>query len=227
MEKLEPKIDNSTTGYNLLKIIISLISLKHQDNNEEINTILIEKLAMVLNISTEELWTKYTNDLLNHVNNEPKSWTSVSDSACIFQTILTECGSCFGQNLPIIGDILTQSLDCDVDAELRLKLFCTLANCFENKSITFKGAEDLNDFFHKLIESINIAIKKLSFFYQRELFQVFLCLRWYGMQVAQLKQFVQWLQHVYVVPFYQPLTYFHVQTRCVHYSINCYRYCCL
>lgn len=152
IDKLDCDADNTTTGYSLFKVIATLLALKHEENTEiRIDCGVLDKLAAVLNCTTDELWLRYTNDLLNHVNNEPKSWTCVNDSACIFQLILCECGPTLGGNLPLIASILVEALDCSVDAELRLKIFCILANCFENKEITFKHAQNVNEFLNQLI----------------------------------------------------------------------------
>lgn len=60
----------------------------------------------------------------------------------------------FGENLDIIGDILTETMDTEADAEARLKTFVALSTALENKDKIFKNAKDLNGFLEKLVSGL-------------------------------------------------------------------------
>ncbi|XP_030754377.1 dynein assembly factor 5, axonemal [Sitophilus oryzae] len=148
---------NDDPGYHLFKIITSLMSLKDPNNAEELTIKLYEYLAKCLGFSdTEECLLKYSNELFIHINTSPKSWTVMTDNACIFLCLLEECQTAFGVNLDIISEILIKVLDNETDAELRLKTFYSLASVFENKDIIFQKAENLTSFLEKLIEEVFI-----------------------------------------------------------------------
>ncbi|CAG9767080.1 unnamed protein product [Ceutorhynchus assimilis] len=146
---------DTNTGYNIFKIITSLISLKDPENVDVLTPNLYEELAQSLQLPTKtDVLIKYSNKLFNHINQEPKLWTPVTEQACIFLTLLAECDEAFGINLDTIADILSQVLDGETEAEMRLKTFFVLAKVFENKDVIFKQATDLNDFLEKLITNI-------------------------------------------------------------------------
>lgn len=85
-------VNNDTIGRYLFTILISVISLRHIDN-VNINVSLLNDLAKTLNlVSTQELWHKYTRNLLIDLNKDPTAWLVVSAERCIFETILLESG---------------------------------------------------------------------------------------------------------------------------------------
>lgn len=140
----------SNMGYNLFKIVASLIALAHPDNLNIINSQLYLELHVALGTSKapQEL---FANKLFMHINCAPKLWTLASDNACIFLTLLRDCGSGFSASMDLIGDILIEVLDTDSDAELRLKTFYVLANLFSQKDVLFSQAENVTTFMEKLV----------------------------------------------------------------------------
>lgn len=150
MKKHEPNKETDT-GYNLFKIITTLIALKDPDHTDMLTSKLYEELADALHLSSKEVLLEFSNKLFVHINTTPKLWTTVTESACIFLTLLAECEEAFGINLDIIADILIEILDTETDAEMRLKTFYVLATVFEKKDVIFKRAQDLTPFLEKLI----------------------------------------------------------------------------
>ncbi|KRT85897.1 HEAT domain-containing protein [Oryctes borbonicus] len=149
------KVDTSDFGKHLFTILITLISLKDAEN-VSIDASHLQKLSEVLNLeSKHELWKKYCGFLLTSIKKDPKSWTAVSAESCIFETILLQSEEAFGENLPILGEILVNALDMDVDAECRLKTFIALTTAMDNKQIIFKNAEEeLSQFLETLVTDI-------------------------------------------------------------------------
>lgn len=87
-EKYEPTMD----GKYLFKILVTVISLRHIDN-VDINISLLDGLTETLKLpSTQDLWCKYTRELLVDLNKDPKAWLAVTAERCIFETILLESG---------------------------------------------------------------------------------------------------------------------------------------
>lgn len=89
--------------------------------------------------------------LLTHIKTDPKSWLEITPQRCIFQTALLESQTAFGENLPVICEILAETLDPEADPESRLQTFWALSTAFENKSVIFEKTENLSEFFEKLI----------------------------------------------------------------------------
>lgn len=141
MEK-HTKSTEDTTAYNLFKICVTIIALKHPDNKDLITS----------DIFDEELWSLYTGQLLTHIHRNVSLWTTYTDEECIFVTILLEAGQAFGENLDIIGQILIEQLDVENDGEVRLKTLHVLANVFEQKDMIFRSADGLTNFLEKLIK---------------------------------------------------------------------------
>ncbi|KAG5899350.1 hypothetical protein JTB14_036839 [Gonioctena quinquepunctata] len=147
----------NSTGYYLFKIIVTTLSLKHPDNEAQLNDSTFDSLKTALNQNdAQDLWTLYTGTLLNHINKNPKVWTTVTDQACIFLTIVGQSNEAFGLNLDVIGDILSEVLDTQCEAEMRLRTFYVLASAFEKKEIIFKKSKDLTKFLEGLIQDIFI-----------------------------------------------------------------------
>lgn len=63
-------------------------------------------------------------------------------------------GEAFGENLDIIGEILTKTLDNEADAESRLKTFVALSTALENKDKIFRNAQNLNTFLETLVAGL-------------------------------------------------------------------------
>ncbi|XP_076254146.1 dynein axonemal assembly factor 5 isoform X2 [Rhynchophorus ferrugineus] len=149
--------NNDDTGYYLFKIITSILALKDPDISEDITTVLYDDLAQCLNLSSKmEVLEIYSNRLLMHVNESPKTWTVVNEKACIFLLLLLETQGAFGLNLDIIGDILNEVLNEETNPEMRLKTFYVLASVFDNKDIIFLKAENKAKFLETLITDIFI-----------------------------------------------------------------------
>lgn len=141
-----------TTAYNLFKIYVSVISLRHPDNKDRITTDLFHELTKKVDLNgTKELWSLYTGPLLQHIHKNVSLWTTVTDEECIFVTILLESREAFGENLDVIGDILIEQLNVENDAEARLKTFHVLATVFEQKEIIFQSTTGLTEFLERLI----------------------------------------------------------------------------
>lgn len=92
-EKYQASVEDVTIGKNLFAILITLIALCDVDNKEIINISLLEKLAKTLQFPTkQDLWNKYTGDLLSDLKKDPKAWLVATADRCIFETILLESG---------------------------------------------------------------------------------------------------------------------------------------
>lgn len=154
-----------STAYNLFKISVTLISLKHPDNKEKITSDIFDELTKKLHLNdTNELWSLYTGQLLQHIHRNVSLWTTVTDEECIFVTILLESRAAFGENLDVIGDILIEQLNVENDAETRLKTFHVLATVFEQKEIIFQNAAALTEFLERLITG-KVFRNGVSFFF--------------------------------------------------------------
>ncbi|GJQ73535.1 hypothetical protein Trydic_g13886 [Trypoxylus dichotomus] len=149
------QVDTSDFGKHLFTILVTLISLKDVEN-EFIDISHLEKLSEALHLDNKyELWGKYCEYLLKSIGKDPKSWTVVSAERCIFETILFQSEEAFGENLPLLGEILVNALDIEVDAESRLKTFIALTTVMDNKQIIFKNARgDLPQFLETLVTDI-------------------------------------------------------------------------
>ncbi|XP_060523147.1 dynein axonemal assembly factor 5 isoform X2 [Cylas formicarius] len=138
-------------GYNFFKIITTLISLKDPEN-VDINLQLYEDLATLLDLANKaDLFCRYMNPLLLHINKSLKCWTAITDNACIFLTLISESNDAFATNQEILGDMLHEVLDSESDAELRLKVFYTLATLFDHKRDIFRNSDG---FFENLIGDV-------------------------------------------------------------------------
>lgn len=143
---------------HLFVIIICLISLKsNAEENNEINDKLLDDLVQTLPLdSTYELWSKNLSELLRIISKDPKSWMSTTPERCIFETILLKSGKAFVENLEKIGEILSNTLDVDADAEARLKTFIALSNTLKNKHGIFGDIQDCatDKFLELLVENV-------------------------------------------------------------------------
>lgn len=140
-------------GYYLFKIILSLVSLRHPDVIEEININLLEDLREAVGFeNSSDTWLMYTDKILEHIHRNVNLWTPVTDELCIFSTILLHSNQAFGKNLKSIGSILTEALDSQCNAEMRLKIFYDLAVTFENKEVIFTKAHNPTLFLENLIQ---------------------------------------------------------------------------
>lgn len=96
VEAIQEKYDSAEgdeTGTHLFTILITVISLRHIDN-AEINVSLLDGLTKTIQLtSTQELWHKYTRNLLLDLNKDPKAWLAVTTERCIFETVLLESGT--------------------------------------------------------------------------------------------------------------------------------------
>ncbi|CAH0563466.1 unnamed protein product [Brassicogethes aeneus] len=139
------------TGFNLFKVIVVLMALGDADNHGAI----IDDLAKHLGEeSGQNLWDMFTQDVLKHINVEPKLWTKTSDHCCVFLTVISECNEAFGVNLEIIADVLEKALDDEADGEQKLNTLYVLSEVFGDKKLIFKNAENLTQFLEKLITDI-------------------------------------------------------------------------
>lgn len=170
-EKLDPSQEN-ITGLHLFTILVTVVSLRNIDN-ESIDISLLDNLTKTLNLSsTQDLWCKYTRNVLIALNKDPQAWLVVTPERCILETVLMESGAVYkignsfvdfilhtlgealGENLDIIGEILTKTLDTEADAEARLKTFVALSVALENKDKVFRNAKDLNEFLETLVSGM-------------------------------------------------------------------------
>ncbi|XP_050298226.1 dynein axonemal assembly factor 5 [Anthonomus grandis grandis] len=158
VRSLSKKFDSnpeSTISYNLFKIVTTLISLRSCDNSDIITEKLYEELAHSLGFTGKaDLMISSANKLFNHLNNNPKLWTPISENACIFLTLMSEIDLALGVNLDIIGVILSEVLDNQTDAELRLKVFHSLTIVFEKYGGVLVNDEHFVGFLEKLITDI-------------------------------------------------------------------------
>lgn len=155
-EKYDPSKADAT-GKHLFAILVTTISLRDVENSD-INVSLLENLAKTLNFpSPQDLWSKYSRDLLVDLSKDPAAWLVVTADRCIFETILLESGEAFGENLDLIGEILAKTLDVEADAEARLKTFVALSTALENKDTIFKKAKNLNEFLETLVSGLCVT----------------------------------------------------------------------
>lgn len=158
MEKYENR--SKSTGYNLFKISVTLLSLRHPDAVEGIFLEVFEDVKVALDLqSTNILWKLFTQPLLKHINTNPKIWTTVTDNACIFLTILCNSKEAFGENLDHIQLILNELFDTEADAELKLKTLYILANVFEEKDVFLRDAVNLTPFLEKIFKGMYMNSK--------------------------------------------------------------------
>lgn len=89
-------LNENATGKYLFTILVTLIALRDVDN-KHINVSLLANLAKTLKLaSTQDLWNKYTRDLLLDLDQkDPKAWLVVTAERCIFEIILLESGKKF------------------------------------------------------------------------------------------------------------------------------------
>ncbi|XP_019867844.2 dynein axonemal assembly factor 5 isoform X2 [Aethina tumida] len=154
-KKYEPEPSWENTSYYLFKVIVILLALRDRENEELISSDLFEHLAKDLHLKDDqELWNKYTRQLLQDINIEPKLWTKITDECCIFLTILTECHEAFGKNLDLISEILLGALNTEADGEQRLNTLFHLSEVFNDKDKLFKNTENVTPFLEKLIVEI-------------------------------------------------------------------------
>lgn len=140
--------------YYLFKIIIVIISLRDVDNCS-ITVAFLDPLYKALKFpDSESLWSAFTPRLLTEINTDPKSWTVVTAQRCIFETVLLHSNTAFGENLKMIANILLDALDPVADVESRLKTFWALSEAFDNKSVIFKKASHLTEFFARLVSEV-------------------------------------------------------------------------
>ncbi|XP_018576048.1 dynein assembly factor 5, axonemal [Anoplophora glabripennis] len=157
LKALAEKHENrsNTTTYNLFKIAVTLLSLRHPDTAEEIFLEVFDDIKITLDLqSTNILWKLYTQPLLKHININPKIWTTVTDNACIYLTILCHSKEAFGENLEYIQSILNELFDPEADAEMKLKTLYVLANIFEEKGVFLRNTVDLTPFFENMVKVV-------------------------------------------------------------------------
>ncbi|KAJ3645393.1 hypothetical protein Zmor_023056 [Zophobas morio] len=153
LEKFSEK-SGSEVGFHLFKIVISVISLRDIENTH-FTIDLLQPLYKTLGFPyCDALWSAYAHRLLIHIATDPKSWLVVTSQRCIFETILLESNSAFGENLPTIANILIQTLNPEADPESRLKTFWALSTAFDHKSVIFEKSDDQTAFFAKLISEV-------------------------------------------------------------------------
>lgn len=137
---------------------MTLIALRHPDNRDKITLEIFDHLTKAVKLNgTKDLWSLYTGQLLKHIHRNVKLWTTVTEEECIFVTILLEAKEALGENLEIIGDILTEQLDVENDAETRLKTFHVIGTVFEQKEIIFKNTNGLTEFLERLIQGKELS----------------------------------------------------------------------
>lgn len=106
--------------------------------------------------NTSTLWKLYTEPLLRHININPGIWTTASENACIFLTILCNSGEAFGGNLKHIQLILNELFSTEADTELKLKILYILANVFQEKNVFLRNAINLTSFLEKMLNGMYI-----------------------------------------------------------------------
>ncbi|KAF5289722.1 hypothetical protein FQA39_LY03639 [Lamprigera yunnana] len=142
-------------GECLFVIIVTVVSIRDNQNADVFDITLLNELKNSFGfLSVAHIFSTYGQKLLKKLNIDPKSWTTVTAERCIFETFLLESGEAFGENLMIVIDILEQSLDCEADAESRLKIFIALSTALNAKDEVFKNANDLNEFLQKLLTNV-------------------------------------------------------------------------
>lgn len=153
-------LDEDGTGKYLFFVLITLVSLRDVENTD-IDISLLGQLSKTLqHSSTYDLWHSYAKDLLVALNKDPKGWLIATAERCIFEIFVLHSREAFGENLELIGDILTKTLDTGADPEARLKTFAALSSAFEKKDVIFKNAERLNVFLETLIAGLLPSVKK-------------------------------------------------------------------
>lgn len=156
-EKYENK--SNTASYNLFKVVVTLLSLRHPDSTEDVFLEIFEGVKDALALqNTAILWKLYTQPLLKHINTNPEIWTTVNDNACIFLTILCKSREAFGENLGHIQLILNKLFDKETDDEMKLKTLYILANVFQERDVFLKNAANLTTFLEKMLSGMYMEV---------------------------------------------------------------------
>ncbi|KAJ8911640.1 hypothetical protein NQ315_005985 [Exocentrus adspersus] len=151
------KTASNTTGFNMFKAVVTLLSLRHPDIEEDMFLKVLEDIAVCLDVKDSDLlWRLYTLRLLEHINNTSTIWTITSDNACMFLTILYNSKGTFLENWKCIEVILNKVFDNETDAELKLKTLCILADIFQEKDMLLKDTENLNLFLLMVLTDVLI-----------------------------------------------------------------------
>ncbi|XP_018335120.1 uncharacterized protein LOC108744019 [Agrilus planipennis] len=85
--------DDQEIGKDIFVIAITLIALKDKENDTIIDYTLLDDLYKCLGLnSSYELWHKYTKNVLDVVNKDPKMWTINTAERCMFDVVLLKSG---------------------------------------------------------------------------------------------------------------------------------------
>lgn len=88
-------------GEYLFIIIVSTISILDEQNKQMFDFTLLDELFKTLNLhSRYDVWNRYVRNLLQKINRDPKSWSTITVERCIFENILVESGSTVHVFLP-------------------------------------------------------------------------------------------------------------------------------
>ncbi|XP_066259799.1 dynein axonemal assembly factor 5 [Euwallacea similis] len=149
--------DNSSSNFNMFKALVCVVSFRHPEIKDKINTELFKTLhgiSPAFNSPSENL-----NKLFTYINRQPRLWTVNSGNYLIFKTLLSHFSLSYGVDKDLLVEILKEALHVDVDPESQLVIYYTLAKRFEFKTILFgddRSSKDTSRFYERLIHEVFI-----------------------------------------------------------------------
>nr|XP_039265298.1 dynein assembly factor 5, axonemal-like [Styela clava] len=127
-------------GLSLFTIIITVLALsKSADINAKCEESL-HKISFSLGLDeVQELYVRYTKQVINSMQNSYESWTKYSVERKIFDVLISRSGQIVGELLEEIMPILQSNLNPEKDPELRLNFFSLLSKLLLNIDNTFNS----------------------------------------------------------------------------------------
>ncbi|XP_014681883.1 PREDICTED: dynein assembly factor 5, axonemal-like isoform X2 [Priapulus caudatus] len=149
------KDDCSSISAQLFNAILSLLPLiENESSNKQAHEAMLE-LAKVQGFTDQwHLMELHMPDVLNNLHETCNGWSSISHEAKVFTTLVTESGPVIGKHLNVVISIFEITLSKEKEAELRLKLFYTLAELMVNAKYTLDSEGMFAKYASKLLNSV-------------------------------------------------------------------------
>ncbi|ESO87153.1 hypothetical protein LOTGIDRAFT_210534 [Lottia gigantea] len=133
-------------GLPLFTLCLTVLSLSQDEQIKQSAQSSLETIAISHGMSSkQDLYNKYTVEVIQQYNDNYYTWTNHTVERQIFDTLLLESGDVMGDLLPIIIPILVTNLKPDKDPEMRLKFFTLLSKLVLNSGSTLDSRDKFSE----------------------------------------------------------------------------------
>ncbi|XP_048757748.2 dynein axonemal assembly factor 5-like [Ostrea edulis] len=147
--------DCAAISQQLFDLLITILS-QNQNTQEQVNEQLEKLYKVQVMESRQELFSKHTKPLIDHLKETVNMWSVHSTERLVFDTVLIECGSVVGDLLDDVIPIFVTNFDPDKDPEMRLKFFSLLSRLVMTSSSTLDSCHKFGDFAVSVVKDIII-----------------------------------------------------------------------